>query len=143
MNRTITEIGAGDAEVTALPFWSHYNTAAGIDWSYRRFALLARNDTEVLGALVYSFCGGVAHLGQVIVDPNHQRQGHARALVLAFESKCAERGSHRITLEVAAFQAPDFFAKLGYSKRATFENDKYHATWYRYEKDLPANAFAK
>jgi len=58
--------------------------------------------------------GGYARIELLWVDASARGQGLGRRLVNAVEHEAAERGCTTIVLASHDFQAPDFYAKLGY-----------------------------
>ena len=128
---------ASDSDNFCLAHWPTYNADSGIAWSYRRGGLVASRAGRPVGALTYSHCGGVAHLGQVVVDPSQLLRGVARQLVAACEREAIAAGCHLLTAEVADFHPLGFFTKMEFRVVATFENEKFGRTWVRLEKALP------
>lgn len=89
----------------------------GKGWPLEEYlAEIARADAEVLTVRASGCAEPVAwldarvvadevHLYRVATHPLHQRQGHARRLLLALIQSAAERDAHSILLEVAAGNA--------------------------------------
>ena len=48
--------------------------------------------------------------------------GHGSALLEAAEKLGSERGCHSVLLDTLSFQAPDFYAKLGYEILGVLDN---------------------
>jgi GNAT superfamily N-acetyltransferase len=69
---------------------------------------------EVLGGAVGRRWGSCCELQQLWVHPAHRRQGIGARLVRAFEDQARRHGCHRFYLETFSFQAPAFYASLGY-----------------------------
>jgi GNAT superfamily N-acetyltransferase len=70
---------------------------------------------EWLGGLTGHIWGGWLHVNFVWVAEDFRGQGHGSRLMDAAETFAAERGAFAATLETHSFQAPDFYAKRGYS----------------------------
>ena len=60
----------------------------------------------------------------IAVHPDFRRQGVARALILALTEELKKRGSHCLTLEVRASNAPAIalYEKLGFSQAGLRKN---------------------
>ena len=74
---------------------------------------------EVIGGAVGRTWGPAAEIQQLWVSEAHRRRGVGAKLVRAFESRAVERGCRTLYLETLSFQAPRFYASLGY--RVVFE----------------------
>ncbi|MDO5662921.1 MAG: GNAT family N-acetyltransferase [Brachybacterium sp.] len=86
------------------------------------FILVARGRRggPVIGFVHVLETEGLAHLEQLSVLPEHSRQGHGRALVMAALQEASDRGHHEITLRTYAdvpFHAP-FYATCGFEVSA-------------------------
>jgi len=86
--------------------------------------LIACPEGFVLGRVV----ADEAELLTLAVDPVSRRQGHARALLAAFEAEAARRGATRAFLEVAFGNAPAraLYAAAGWDE-AGLRRGYYHA----------------
>lgn len=58
--------------------------------------------------------GECCELQQLWVDAACRRRGLGRALLAAFEAEAAARGCRLVYLDTFSFQAPGFYAALGY-----------------------------
>ena len=76
-------------------------------------------DGVVIGGAVGRTWGPAAEIQQLWVGDAHRHRGVGTALVRAFEARAAERGCRSCYLETLSFQAPRFYAALGY--RVVFE----------------------
>jgi ribosomal protein S18 acetylase RimI-like enzyme len=65
---------------------------------------------------------GIAHVAQVVVDPQHRRQGLGRALMAAAGDAARQQGARRMTLMTASDNAPalSLYASLGFAPRGQF-----------------------
>ena len=70
---------------------------------------------EWLGGLTGSIWGGWLHVNFLFVSETLRGQRHGTRLMDAAEAMAQERGAFGATLETHSFQAPEFYAKLGYS----------------------------
>ncbi|MGD0106714.1 MAG: GNAT family N-acetyltransferase [Rhodopila sp.] len=70
---------------------------------------------EWLGGLIGTIWGGWLHVKFLWVAEAMRGQRHGTRLMDAAEAMAIERGAFAATLETATFQAPDFYAKRGYT----------------------------
>jgi ribosomal protein S18 acetylase RimI-like enzyme len=97
-----------------------FNDAAAPLHEVRPMACFARTpDGAVIGGAVGRTWGPAAEIQQLWVGDAHRHRGVGTALVRAFEARAAERGCRCCYLETLSFQAPRFYAALGY--RVAFE----------------------
>jgi GNAT superfamily N-acetyltransferase len=88
----------------------------------RPLACLARGDDgQVLGGALGRTWGGCAELQEMWVQPELRGQGLGTLLVRRFEAAAAARGVQRVYLTTFSFQAPVFYARLGYAEQARIE----------------------
>lgn len=94
----------------------HLNFArTGIaDWHPVGFFLKSRRG-EWLGGLTGYIWGGWLHVNFLWVSETLRGRGHGTRLMDAAEAMARERGAFGATLETHTFQAPDFYAKRGYT----------------------------
>ena len=105
----IVDAGLGDFSDAAAPLHE-----------VRRLSCFARRPGgEVIGGAVGRTWGPAAEIQQLWVSEAHRRRGVGAKLVRAFESRAVERGCRTLYLETLSFQAPRFYASLGY--RVVFE----------------------
>jgi len=113
----------------------------GID-DGRMLALVVRDATghAVATALGHTW-GGTCELKTVWVDAPLRRAGLGRALVLRAIAEAEARGCSQLLLATHSFQAPDFYAKLGF--RELFRLNDYpsgHAEIWMLRELAPAGA---
>ena len=96
-----------------------YNDAAAPLHEVRRLSCFARAGGEVIGGAVGRTWGPAAEIQQLWVADAHRHLGIGARLVRAFEARAAGRGCRTLYLETLSFQAPRFYASLGY--RVAFE----------------------
>lgn len=97
-----------------------FNDAAAPLHEVRPMACFARTPGgAVIGGAVGRTWGPAAEIQQLWVGDAHRHRGVGTALVRAFEARAAERGCRCCYLETLSFQAPRFYAALGY--RVAFE----------------------
>jgi len=74
-----------------------------------------RDDSgEVIGAFTGHTWGGCCVITHLWVHESRWRQGLGRALLQAAETEAARRGCELAVLSTHDFQAPAFYARLGY-----------------------------
>jgi GNAT superfamily N-acetyltransferase len=76
---------------------------------------------QVLGGALGRTWGECAELQQLWVQPERRGQGLGEALMGRFEAAAAKRGVQRVYLTTFSFQAPAFYARLGYVEQARIE----------------------
>ncbi len=78
--------------------------------------LVACEGDRVVGTLIAGFDGWRGNMYRLAVDPDHRRQGIARALVAEGERRLAARGCRRVTALVVAAEdhATSFWSEAGY-----------------------------
>ena len=97
-----------------------FNDAAAPLHEVRRLSCFARGPGgEVIGGAVGRTWGPAAEIQQLWVADAHRHQGIGARLVRAFETRATGRGCRAFYLETLSFQAPRFYASLGY--RVVFE----------------------
>ena len=96
-----------------------FNDAAAPLHEVQPLACFARAAGGVVGGAVGRTWGPAAEIQQLWVADAHRHRGVGTALVRAFEARAAERGCRSCYLETLSFQAPRFYAALGY--RVAFE----------------------
>lgn len=77
---------------------------------------------EWLGGLTGSIWGGWLHVNFLFVSETLRGQRHGTRLMDAAEAMAQERGAFGATLETHSFQAPEFYAKRGYSVLGRIED---------------------
>lgn len=136
MPLTIREVEPEEIEEFRSREWSRYDEEVGIRWDSRRYSLVAEVEGEPVGIAVYHIAGGVGHLDQLLVTKEHQGLGIGSQLLEEFERRCRAAGCHRLTLETAEYQAPEFYRKRGFEIACTMRDNKFHRTWYLMEKTI-------
>ena len=93
-----------------------YEQGHGIDIKFTRFALLLHDDHGTLcGALQAYTAYAEIYVEDLWVAEACRRRGYGRQLLMRLEQEFAGTGYHNINLVTNAFQAPDFYAKCGYT----------------------------
>jgi ribosomal protein S18 acetylase RimI-like enzyme len=85
-----------------------------VDWHPIGFFLKSPRG-EWLGGLIGYIWGGWLHVNFLWVSESLRGQRHGTRLMDAAEAMAKERGAFAATLETFTSQAPDFYAKRGYT----------------------------
>ena len=79
-----------------------------------KLALAIREGEELLGGLFAEIVWNALHIDMLWVTAEHRRQGYGRSLVQRAEEFGRERGCDVAYLSTFDFQAPPFYAAMGY-----------------------------
>lgn len=116
--------------------------ATRIDDGRMLFAKLEDERGALVAGIAGHTWGGCCEITRLWVHESRRGQGLGRALLAAAEREAARRGCDRVLLMTHSFQAPAFYEKLGYARRASIEDyPKGHAK-HLYEKRLAPRAAA-
>jgi ribosomal protein S18 acetylase RimI-like enzyme len=91
-----------------------YNLAAGGRPDYRTLALTIRDKGRIVGGLVAETYWGWMYVNVLWVAEHHRGKGWGQSLLRKAEAEARKRGVRNIFLDSFTFQAPKFYAKLGY-----------------------------
>lgn len=91
-----------------------YAEKHGITVNYQEFCFLAKDGEKIVGVITgHSYYRDV-HIGDLIVMEECRGQDVGTRLVRRVEEEFAGKGYENINLTTYAFQAPEFYKKLGY-----------------------------
>jgi GNAT superfamily N-acetyltransferase len=91
---------------------------------------------QIVAAVTGHTWGGTAYVTHLWVESSERHKGLGAALMGAVESEARRRGCGQILLGTHSFQAPGFYERLGYARRAAIPDyPRGHAIFY-YVKDL-------
>jgi GNAT superfamily N-acetyltransferase len=107
----------------------------------RALHVFVRDDLNaVTGGAVGRTWGACCELLQLWVREDQRGSGLGRALMQRFEAAAGERGCTLVYLETWSFQAPGFYAKLGYRPVLATRGYSGGCTRYTMHKTLGAGA---
>ena len=114
-----------------------YNVAVTGFSEYSPVNLFLRDaGDEVVGGLLGSIWGGVLHVRILWVSEALRGRGLGRRLVEEAERRGVERGCRHVFLDTFSFQAPGFYAKLGYRAYAKADDWPVGHAHHFFRKDL-------
>jgi ribosomal protein S18 acetylase RimI-like enzyme len=91
-----------------------YNVGAAGPFGYQPFVLTYRDKGKIVGGLLAEVYWGWLYVNLLWVSERHRGKGWGRALMRKAEVEARKRGARNSFLESFSFQAPKFYAKLGY-----------------------------
>jgi GNAT superfamily N-acetyltransferase len=99
-----------------------FNVAATGFADGKAICFTAANDHgEMVGGIAGYTWGGCCFIKELWVAEGWRRQGLGRALIGAAEREAALRDCRQVVLSTHSFQAPGFYARLGYVEIARIE----------------------
>jgi len=91
-----------------------YNKSATGISDYRQLAISIRDKGKIVGGLVAETYWGWMYVRSLWLSERHRGKGWGRKLIQAAETEARKRGLGNVFLDSFTFQAPGFYAKLGY-----------------------------
>ena len=102
---------------------SLYNVAATRTEEYYPVCFFLKNDhDEILGGLLGHIWAHCMHITTLWLAPILRQQGYGTTLMHAAEDLARERACTLVYLETFSFQAPLFYARLGYETIAVLQD---------------------
>lgn len=93
----------------------------------KRLAIFLRGDDgEVIGGLLGWTWGGTCYVDLLYLPVARRGRGEGSRLMIAAEAEARVRGCERMVVRAHDFQAPDFYAKLGFEHAGSVEYPKGH-----------------
>ncbi|MCR5617149.1 MAG: GNAT family N-acetyltransferase [Clostridiales bacterium] len=91
-----------------------YAEKNGISCNYRDFCFIAKDGALTAGLVIgHSYYGSV-YISDLIVTEEYRKRGIGTMLMKRVEDEFRGKGMEYISLTTFAFQAPEFYKKLGY-----------------------------
>ena len=117
--------------------WIKYGKEAEYSWNDKYYFLAAYNN-KLVGFASIKIVGGVGYLDEVIVSKNYRRKGIGLILLKKIEKIAKDKKCHLVYLSTSERYktAVPFYIKAGYKKAAVLKNNKFHDSWYFFEKRL-------
>ena len=91
-----------------------YALEHGVTCGYEDFCFTAKAGDRIIGLIKGHAYYNEVHIGDLIVSQEYRGIGVGTMLVKAVESAFTEEKWENINLSTYAFQAPEFYGKLGY-----------------------------
>ena len=100
-----------------------FNRANAPDPNWSHLRLFLRDEQGAIrGGLLGDIYHGWLYVAILWIDEAHRGQGHGQELLRQAEEEAAARGCHSAWLDTFAFQAPDFYPRLGYQQFGRLED---------------------
>jgi GNAT superfamily N-acetyltransferase len=91
-----------------------YNKAAAGKSDYRTLAVTIRDKGKIVGGLVGETYWSWMYVNVLWVSARHRGKGYGQSLLHKAETEARKRGVRNVFLDSFSFQAPKFYARLGY-----------------------------
>jgi ribosomal protein S18 acetylase RimI-like enzyme len=91
-----------------------YNKAATGTSDYRQLAITVRDKGKIVGGLVAETYWNWMYVRSLWLSERHRRKGWGSKLMRTAETEARKRRVRNVFLDSFTFQAPGFYAKLGY-----------------------------
>ena len=135
---------AAQARPTNPPPSALQETAATIaDHLARGGGAVFERDRAMIGVVLWNEENGALYISRLSVDPQHRRQGIARALIEEAEGEARRRGLSRMTLGVRLELEENrrLFQSCGFQESAVHSHEGFDVpTWVMMERRLTADA---
>jgi len=93
-------------------------------WDEQRYALVARDDGRVVGAVAFKIKAGLGKVNQIITAADRRGEGIARALIARTEELCRREGCHKVSLKTYwNSEAQKFYQEQGYVVEGILRRD--------------------
>lgn len=130
------ELSPGDIDALEERLYEFNAARTGLN-DGKQLAFVSEDAGELTGAVAGYTWGGICELRQVWVAEPQRRRGLGRALVEAALAEAARRGCAHVFLATYEFQAPGFYARLGFREVARIADKPPGHTEFVMRLDLP------
>ena len=89
---------------------------------FRPLTITLREGSKIVGGLVGETFLGWLYVSALWVADDYGRQGYGTRIMQAAEQEARRRGARGVYLDTLSFQAPEFYAKLGYREFGKLED---------------------
>jgi Predicted acetyltransferase len=94
--------------------FNRYAKKFDISVGYSDFCFIAENNDAVMGVIVGHSYYKEVHITDLIVKEEYRGEGVGSELIRRVEEEFGNRGYENINLTTYAFQAPEFYKRLGF-----------------------------
>jgi len=94
--------------------FNKYAEKHGVVCNYTDFCFVAHEGEKIAGIIIGHSYYREFHITDLIVREEFRGQDIGTRLVRSVEEECAKKGFENINLSTYAFQAPEFYKKLGF-----------------------------
>ncbi|MDR0917731.1 MAG: GNAT family N-acetyltransferase [Oscillospiraceae bacterium] len=104
-----------------------------VKYLYGNHYFVAYENDETVGILTLQLIFNEMYIDELVIDPNHRGKGVGTALLAEAENFFKDYDFEYITVNTYAFQAPEFYEKLGFTlefTRKSKENPKLNRYYY-------------
>ena len=106
-----------------------------LDWSSKKFAVVAYEKTEMIGVIEFSIKVGVADIQTLIVSSTERGKGIGKALLTKTEEIAKKNDAHKLHLITGkGWKAEDFYKNFGMLKTADLPNHYINRDFVAYSK---------
>jgi GNAT superfamily N-acetyltransferase len=98
-----------------------YNVATAGKFDHRPLTVTVRDRGKIVGGLAGETFWGWMFVSLLWVSDKHRGHGYGSALMGTAENEARSRGVRNVYLDTFSFQAPAFYAKLGYREFAQLD----------------------
>ena len=110
-----------------------YETKNGVVCNFTPFSFIAKENDEIIGAIIGFTCYSEVYIDDLVVMENHRGKKVGTQLIHAVEEYFKDDGFNNINLCTSEFQAPQFYEKVGFQLefvRKNKDNPKLNKYFY-------------
>ncbi|MBS0603994.1 MAG: GNAT family N-acetyltransferase [Verrucomicrobia bacterium] len=117
-------------------FEEHAMATTGHDGSISQFAVVAKSENVLIGALTARLFWGSLHIRHLVVAPDQRGQGIGKMLMEAAFAYGRQNKCRFANVETMSFQALDFYRRLGFKVDFSREGYDCGCSFYYLSRDL-------